>query len=577
MSKPSSVFGLPIDVLGNPIDDNEDTWSHWIMHPRNKPILFEFKNNVRAGISVALVNVPLSISLAIASGGDPASGVVSAVWAAGISSVLCSSHFNVVGPTGALSGMLAVTAHRYGPNILPVVSILTSLWLLFFFFLRLDRYMRYVSTGVEHGFSIGVAAIIAVAQVPTAFGLTGLTPREKLLEKLTEDILHLNTFSPYDSAVFLVTFTSIYFMIKHCPRIPSQIVFVGLGVILGMVAPEGTFTLLKTKYPTLSLSLLTPIDMSQYLAQMQQTDLIMYSFGVALVALLETLVSSRIANNCVTSKEFLNYSAPRDTIGLSITNLIVGLFGGIPATAALARTSFNIKTGAYSRIAGLVSCVTVAVLASILLPFFKEVPMAVIAGILVMVAYRLIDFHEMGEIYKVDTANMYSLIITATACILTDTFFGLIVGISVSVALNMRHFTEDSVDFGFQSFIEDSGKKSRHIRTITARIKAPMVFNNSDDVKAKVNVAPLKMIRDEELVEELTTPVSHRHLQLVIDLAAVERLDFDGAKVLGEIIDLYRMRGWIVRVDHVEHLRTSLARCEPFHAIGTLDYEELMS
>ncbi|CUG90158.1 sulfate transporter, putative [Bodo saltans] len=576
MTKPSSIFGLPVDVLGNPIDNTQDTWYHWLLHPRNKPLDYEFKNNLRAGISVALVNVPLSISLAIASGGDPASGVVSAVWAAGISAFACSSHFNVVGPTGALSGMLAVTAHRYGPQILPVVSILTSLWLLLFFVLRLDRYMRYVSSGVEHGFSIGVAAIIAVAQVPTAFGLTGLTPREKLLEKLSEDILHLGSYNPYDTAVFLVTFASIYLMIKHCPRVPSQILFVALGVILGMVAPEGTFTLLKTKYPTLSLSLLSPADLSKAIAQMQQTDLIMYSFGIALVALLETLVSSRIANNCVTSKEFLNYSAPRDTFGLSLTNLIVGLFGGIPATAALARTSFNIKTGAYSRVAGFVSCITVAILASILLPFFVDVPMAVIAGILMMVAYRLIDFHEMGEIYKVDTANMYSLIITATACIVTDTFFGLIVGIAVSVALNMRHFTNDSVDFGFQSFIDDGGNTSRHIRTVTARIKAPMVFNNSEDVKAKVNSAPLKMIQDDELVEELTTPVGHRHLQLVIDVASVERIDFDGAKVLGEIIELYRMRGWIVRVQHFEHLRTSLSRCEPFHAIEKLDYNELL-
>lgn len=577
-SKPSDVFGLPVDVFGKAIDDTEDTWAHWLMHPRNKPLSYELKNNIRAGVSVALVNVPLSISLAIASGGDPAAGVVSAVWAAGISSVFCSSHFNVVGPTGALSGMLAVTAHRYGADILPLVSIMTSMWLAIFFALKLDRYMRYVSSGVEHGFSIGVAAIIAAAQIPAAFGLTGLVPRESLIDKVVEDARCIGRFNPYDSVVFLVTFTSIYLIIKHIPRVPSQIIFVGVGVLLGMFAPEGTFTLLKTKYPTLSLSLFSPMNLTTSFPLMQQPDLIVYSFGVALVALLETLVSSRIANNCVSSKEFLNYSSSRDTIGLSITNFMVGLFGGIPATAALARTSLNIKTGAFSRVAGFVSCATVAILASVLLPYFKYVPMPIIAGILMMVAYRLIDFHELREIFYVDTANMYCVVVTATACILTDTFVGLLVGLAVSVSLNFRHFTEESVDFGLQAHVEEAKSSHgmpRHVRCVTARIKAPMVFNNADNVKAKILTEPLEMISDEDLMQELNTPISHRHLVLCIDMAAVERLDFDGAKVLAEMIELYRMRGWIVRVVNHEHLRASLSRCEPLHELMKMDYEQI--
>ena len=591
MCSPDEIFGKPSD----PPEDEEyepTTWIHWLTHPRGMSPTHQFLNNVKAGATVALVNVPLSISLCLASGGTPTQGIVTAVWAGLVSGIFSSSHFNVVGPTGALSGMLSSVAMVHGPEILPIMAIYTSIILFVFSIFKADRFIRYVSTAVAHGFSVGVAFIIAIAQIPSAFGLKNVAAKDHAIDKIEEAMRHMDTLSVTDTLLFFGTLIPFFFAAKWNPRVPWQIVFATIGICFGLMSTPKTFMLLRDKYPNLNLSLVSFISF-EIRPDFFSADVILYSFGTAVVALLETLISSQIANTVAHDKKNLNYSSNRDAYGLALSNLVPGLLGGIPATAALARTSLNLRAGAYSRMAGLYGTVVIAFLSSVLLPYFEFLPMPTIAAILVMVAYRLIDFHELWELKVTDAENTYAFVITFATCIFSDTFVGLLVGVCLGVYLNYSHGQERDIPMRLGTEPEIQLHNTPHVFVVEVRCK--VVFLNAMHVREcfrEHEAQILQLYESRMSAENAASPAggpteggfdecgSPRLVvakgplpmpKVIIDLTHCPGIDYDGSRLLGELIDTYRKRGW--RVDAAglkHHTQKSLACCSQIH-----DYAEV--
>lgn len=521
----------------------ETSWIQWALNPRHKPLSHEFVSNVKAGVTVALVNVPLSISLALAAGATPTQGIVTAFWCGLISALFSSSHFNVVGPTGALSGMLAVVAGRFGPQVLPIMSLYTAAFLLIFFLLRVDRYMRYVCTAVAHGFSVGVALIIVVAQLPAAFGLSHLPVRDNVIEKFEMIVANLPSAMIHDSLFFFVNVVTLFYCATRWGKVPWAIIFAGIGIAVGMVIPPHYIVLLNDKYPNLSLSLASPIRYDPtLLPAMEAPAMIMYSLGAAVVGLLESLISAQIANQMVTNNDALNYNTRRETFGLALANVASGIFGGIPGTAALARTSLNVNSGAWSRVAGLVSCATLALLASVLLPYFEFIPMSTISALLILVAYRLVDFHELRELRLSDTPGTYAFFVTCAFCLMTDTFVGLIVGACLSIFFNLAHVGVVRMEVH---------ETSEDHTSFVAIVQSAMVFTNTEEMK------------------DAFLDVLHHHkrgqmIEIVLD--DCQHVDFDGAKTFSDIIKAFRVKGWSVRISGDKHIAAQLKASCPSYA-----------
>ncbi|KAG8347861.1 Sulfate permease family STAS domain [Trypanosoma vivax] len=566
--RPVDVFGHPKTALGENLEP-QGTWLEWFMMPRHKPFFHNFSSNVKAGMTVALVNVPLSIALAIGSGATPEQGIVSCVWAGIIAAIFSSSHFNVIGPTGALSGLLASMVASYGIGVLSPLALQVGFWIMLFFLLRVNRLLRYVSSGVAHGFGCGVAIVIAVGQIPSALGLRDIKPKETVLEKLKEDIVKIGTLSPPDTLLFLCTIIPLLVLSKRYNKIPWQIVFTMIGILIANVVPEGTLVLLRGRYPNLSLNFFSIQPLNNLLdARWFEPKIVLYSFGIANVALMETLISSIIANNFVQDKSYLNYSGARDSFGLAMANVMSALVGGIPSTAALARTALMVHSQAFSRVAGLVSCITVGLLCSVFLPLFRDIPMATVAAILMVVAYKLVDLHDLQTLHVTDTANLYSTIITCAACVLTDTFVGLVVGVVISVFLN---YTDSrSADVLFEE--EDETFASPHrpepvlFRVLIARPQESILFINAEQVKCTIF---------EHSVAFRDSMPAELKKRLILDMTHVTRVDFDGTKALGEIISAHREKDWAVDVINAQHLRNSLALCAPYQELQKLEYQEL--
>ncbi|KEG12325.1 Sulfate transporter [Trypanosoma grayi] len=566
--RPVDVFGSPKTALGENLQPQR-TWLEWVFMPRHKPLFYNFTANLKAGLTVALVNVPLSIALAIGSGATPAQGIVSCVWAGAVAALFGSSHFNVIGPTGALSGLLASMVTSFGVDVLAPLALQAGLWIMLFFLFRVNRLLRFVSSGVAHGFGCGVAIVIAVGQIPSALGLKGVQPKETLLEKLREDSRCIGTISVPDTLLFLVTIIPLLVLSRRYNKVPWQIIFTLFGILVAHLMPRGSLVLLSMKYPDLTLNFFSfePLDVLIG-AKWFNPTVIVYGFGIATVSLMETLLSSVIANNHVDDKSYLNYSSARDTLGLAISNVVSAFVGGIPSTAALARTALMVHSGGFSRIAGLLSCVAVAVLCSVLLPLLRELPMATVAAILMVVAYKLVDLHDLHVLQVIDTANLYSTIITCAACTLTDTFVGLVVGVMISVLLNYTDSVDSSVQFEEEDEVFASPRTPDPIRfrVLIVQPQASILFINADSVKSVIFEKSVSF-------RESMPPETLK--RLVLDMSLVTRVDFDGTKALGEIINAHRAKGWMVDVINSQHLRNSLVLCTPYQDLQKLEYMEL--
>jgi SulP family sulfate permease len=549
-------------------------WLAFVMTTRKEPWLHDFKDNLIAGATVACVNVPLSISLALASGGTPQQGMICALWSSLIMGFLGGSHFNVVGTTSALSGMMEKLANRYGADVLPTVAVYASLFLLLFWIFRLDRAMRFIPTPVAHGFSIGVAVMIAVGQLSTSFAITGLPIEDGFVPKLTQLLQNLLLADTANVVAYFVGAAALFTAALRWKRIPWVLLFAAVGILLGMALDAAGSTrlyLLREKFPVIEMRLVAahvvlpkwlPFRSEPYACPTHhrhhgappcppdpslwqyQGDVIFYSFGCAVVSLLETLISARIANRLfkgvADDYDLLvrTYSPSRDSAALAITALACGLAGAVCPAAALARTSLNVKSGAFSRVSGILSALFLAIVAFLMMPYFIYLPFPFVGAILLLVAYRLVDFDELAILRKGDPAGFYLCVMTCLLCLCMDTFIGLIGGIAVAVLAHRKELRTLPVSICSEHHrFVDGG-----IHT-TVQLEAAVTFANVAEADEALESVLLHLIAGGD-----------RYYSVHLDLSRCDEVDFDGLEALDEWARKITESGAKLTVDHGIHV-----------------------
>lgn len=393
-------------------------------------VMKNIKENWKSGITVSLVSLPLSISLAVAANATPVMGVITAIWAGIFAAILGGSHFNIVGPTGALSGLLATYAILYGVGVLPLLAVLSGIIILLFFVFHIDRYIVFIPSSVVHGFTLGVAFIIALNQLNFALGLKGLTVHEKFFENVLESLKHLSQTSFVAVGLFSISLIVLLLFTKFIKKIPGAIVVAFVGIILGMLTSKGILNFplqtLATKFGELHPTLAA---LPHFTSSMVNMEVLKAAFAVALIAILETLISGKIADGMTKTK----FDQRKEVMGLGIANIFSGIFGGIPATGALARTALNIKSGATHRTSGIINALMVAVIALFLLPTFKYLPLPIVAAILVHVAIRMIEAEHYSHMFKHDRFAFGLSLVVALVTIVEDPIIGILLGATVAL------------------------------------------------------------------------------------------------------------------------------------------------
>lgn len=484
-------------------------------------ILSNIKSNWKSGLTVSLVSIPLSVSLAVASGTSPTVGIITAVWAGLFASIFGGSNFNIVGPTGALSGILAAYAIMHGADMLPMLALVTGVFVLISYFFKLERYLVLIPGSTVHGFTLGVAFIIGLNQFNFATGITGLTPHPRFIENVMESFRHIPQGSLSTFMVFVVFLTALFLITKYLKKIPAVIALAPIGIGLGFLASKGMvpFVLqtLGQKFPTMSSAIIAVPKFSF------DSSLIIAGITVAVVAILETMISAKIADVMTKTK----HEKRKEMFGLGLANIASGLAGGIPATAALARTALNIKSKANNKMSATVSSISIALVSLLVLKYFAFIPLAVIAAILVFVAVRMIEVQHFKRMFEYNRRDFWLALLVASVTIYEDP----IVGILVGVAISLLFFVEKLSHGHFELIINSKDKK------IVDRIiddKVDEIRPDSHTVVYSIK-GQLSYINMESHVERFENKL-HGADTIIIRLRELYHMDMEGVEAFDEII-----------------------------------------
>ncbi len=488
-------------------------------------IVTNIKANWKSGITVALVSIPLSVSLAVASGTSPSVGIITAVWAGLFASVFGGSNFNIVGPTGALSGMLAAYAIMHGADMLPMLALVTGVFVLISYFFKLERYLVLIPGSTVHGFTLGVAFIIGLNQFNFATGISGLTQHPHFIDNVVESFTHISEGSLAAFLVFVLFLFALFLITKYLKKIPAVIALAPIGIGLGYVASKGMvpFVLqtLGQKFPTMSSAIVAMPKFSF------DSSLIIAGLTVAVVAILETMISAKIADVMTKTK----HEKRKEMFGLGLANIASGLAGGIPATAALARTALNIKSKSNNKMSATVSSIAIALVSLLVLKYFAFIPLAVIAAILVFVAVRMIEVEHFKRMFAYNRRDFYLALVVAFVTIYEDP----IVGILVGVAISLLFFVEKLSHGHFELIINSKDKK------IVDRIiddKVDEIRPDSHTVVYSIK-GQLSYINMESHVERFENKL-HGADTIIIRLRELYHMDLEGVEAFDEIIHVLK-------------------------------------
>lgn len=499
-------------------------------------ILKNFLNNWKAGLTVALVSIPLSISLAVASGTSPTAGIITAMWAGLIASFVGGSNFNIIGPTGALSGMVAIYATANGMQTIPVLTITTGLFILFAYAIKLEHYLIFIPSSVIHGFTLGVAFIISFNQLNYALGLKNLPQHERLLANVIESLNHLSQTSPTALALFGIFFVSLLILQRLTPRLPGAIVLAPIGIALGYASKTAALPLsvetLGDKFCDISFKIFVMPEYS-WPAHILQTAAI-----IALIAILETMLSAKIADSMTHTK----HNPRKEMLGLGLANVVSGLMGGIPATAALARTSLNIKTHATSKMAATLNVVFIALISFFLLTSFTYIPLAVIAAILVHVSVQMVEAEHFVTFFKYERLNFWVAMIVALTTLYKDPIVGILLGATISLL-----FLVDKISQG-QCDIKISKRNGEAMASIAG--EKTKELDKSTDVLMYSMKGKLCYINSRAHVARFETKLD-KYTYIIIRLREIYFIDLDGVAALDEIIEIAHSKGQIVLLSSI--------------------------
>lgn len=502
-------------------------------------ILENVKNNWKSGITVALVSIPLSISLAVASQASPVDGIITAVWAGLFASIFGGSKFNIVGPTGALSGILAAYALMHGAGDLAIIAVLAGVLVLIAYFLKLERYLVFVPASAIHGFTLGVAIIIALNQLGYATGISGLEHHERLLDNVIETVKHGNQLDVTTFLVFSIFLAALFGLLKIAPRIPAVIALTPVGILLGYLT---TVQKLPFQLQTLQMKF-GELSMTLFQAERWSFNhtMVLPAFAVALIAILETMLSAKIADTMTHTK----HDKRKEMLGLGIANIASGLAGGLPATAALARTALNVRSGSTSKFSGTISAVGIALISFVLFGAFKFIPLAVVAAILVFTAVRMVEIENFSRMFKFDHKEFVLSLLVAAITFYVDPIFGILFGTAAALILFVDKLTRGQ----FELLVNQEGKRevkqmfedeSIHnigaSHTLVYSIKGQLAYFN----------AAAHIHRFETDLRNFTN--------VVIRMRELYYIDIDGIEALDEIVELVESKGKEVVITGVSAL-----------------------
>ena len=397
--------------------------------PGYKPA--QFAADAFAGLTVAMVALPLSIAIAIASGADPATGLVTAIVAGFLISLLGGSRVQIGGPTGAFIVVVYSVIAQHGYDGLVLATLMAGVILVVAGLLRAGNLIAYVPEAVVNGFTIGIAIIIAASQLKDFFGLAGGAMPAEFIAKLEALWAARATFNPAALGMGMSALILIVLLRRLFPRFPGLIVAIA-GVSAAVALTHLPVDTIASRYGALPASLPMPSFPEITLDRIK--ELLPSAFVIAFLAAIESLLSAMVADRMIEGSHRPN----AEVFAQGWANIGSALFGGLPATGAIARTATNIRAGGTTPVAGLVHAVVILLVLVLAAPLAGYLAMPALAALLLTTAWNMSEPHKWASYWAAPTSDRLLLLLTLVLTVLADLTVAIGVGVGLGLALRLR-------------------------------------------------------------------------------------------------------------------------------------------
>ncbi len=497
------------------------------------------RRDLLAGVTVGIVALPLALAFGITSGLGASAGLVTAIVAGAVAAAFGGSNLQVSGPTGAMTVVLIPLVAAYGAQGVLVVGLLAGLVLVVMAYAGLGRYVRFIPLPVIEGFTLGIALIIGVQQLPNALGVDA--DGEHVLRLAGNALLAWAQDPQLLAPATALGVSGLMLLVARVrPGIPGSLI----GVALATALAEALHLDLA-RIGALPSSL--PAPQVPDLPWADLHHLLLPALAVAALAALESLLSATVSDAMSVSER---HDPDRELFGQGMANLVGPLFGGIPATAAIARTAVNVRSGASSRLAALAHAAFLLLVVLLLAPVVERIPLAALAGVLLTTALRMVEVSSLRALLRSSRGDAAVLVGTTVATVVLDLVTAVILGIVAAGALALRRMAR-SVSVAEEPLTQDGHAAEEHAlldaHIVAYRLDGPLFFGGAH--QALLELSTLTDIR-----------------VVVLRMSRVASLDATGAAVLRDTVRALEHRGITVLMSGVrpEHEAT-------LSALGVLD------
>ena len=508
----------------------------------------QFVKDVTAGIIVAIIALPLSIALALASGVGPEAGIFTAIVAGFVISALGGSSVQIAGPTAAFATIVAGIVAKNGLDGLVIATILAGIFLILMGLCHFGTLIRFIPYTITTGFTAGIAVTIVIGQLKDFFGVTypdGVKPIETM-EKLHAFVENCGTVNLSAVIVGMVSLAILIISPYIFKKIPGSLLAVVAGILMVKLLPLKASTI----GDLYSISNALPGFHLPALSLAAVEDAIPNAFTIAVLAAIESLLSCVVADGMINGK----HRSDMELVAQGAGNIASALFGGIPATGAIARTAANIKNGGRTPIAGMVHSITLVLVLVVLMPYAGMIPMPTIAAILFVVAYNMCQWRPFTHLIQTaPKSDILVLLVTFFLTVVFDLVVAIEIGMLLTCLLFMKRMSDETHVDSWTYVDDDSDAVNDHMQKLAKEIRVyeitgPLFFGAANAIEHIV-------------VKDFTKC-------LVLRMRSVPALDSTAMNALQNLVKYCEAKGITPIFSHVNE--------QPMHVMEKAGFVELV-
>jgi sulfate permease, SulP family len=510
--------------------------------------------DVLSGLIVGVIAIPLGMAFAIASGVKPEYGIYTTIVAGILISLFGGSKYQIGGPTGAFIPILFGIVMTYGYENLLIAGFMAGVMLLLMGIFRLGSLIKFIPRPVTIGFTTGIAVTIFTGQVASFLGLTSIEKHEEFLKNLQEIFVHLDSINLFSILTAIVCFLTVILTPKIVPKVPGPLIGLVVSTLIAIIFYPNEVATIGSAYGQI------PNTLPQLQLPVMNFDsiikLLKPAFIIAMLGGIESLLSAVVADGMTNSR----HNSNKELIGQGIANMVTPLFGGIPATGAIARTATNIKNGAVSPFSGIIHGVVVLLVLLFFAPYASYIPLASMAPILMIVAVNMSERKVFAHIFRTKTTDSLVLVVT----FLLTVFVNLTTAVEVGLVLAAILFTKRMSD------VMTIAKALPNLQHKHAKIETHTVTDTHNCPQISIyNVeGPLFFGAAQTFEKTIMSSINYRPKILLLRMSRVPLMDTTGEANLASIVTHFSKHGIVMISGINEQPKNVLKKTGLFEKIG---------